>query len=82
MAKTTAKIFMNGRSQAVRLPKQFRVNTKEVYISRENDSIIITPKPEKFNSREELEAFFTSISCPDFDLDRDMSPPQDRDFFH
>ena len=40
----TAKIFANGRSQAVRLPKDFRFNTKEVYINKVDDVIMLIPK--------------------------------------
>lgn len=40
----TAKVFANGRSQAVRLPKDFRFNTKEVYINKVDDVIILMPK--------------------------------------
>lgn len=39
----TAKIFQNGRSQAVRLPKAFRVAGTEVKISREGKRIILEP---------------------------------------
>ncbi len=39
MAKTTAKLFMHGRSQAVRLPKEFRMAGKEVEISRKGDVV-------------------------------------------
>lgn len=44
----TAKVFMSGRSQAVRLPKEFRFDTKEVWISRNPDTgeIILKPKPD------------------------------------
>jgi hypothetical protein len=31
---TAAKIFMNGRSQAIRLPKEFRVNSDEVFLKK------------------------------------------------
>jgi antitoxin VapB len=43
----TAKIFMNGRSQAVRLPAEFRFDTKVVYIRRdpETGDVILSPKP-------------------------------------
>ena len=34
MSTQTAKIFMNGRSQAVRLPKEYRFDTDEVYITK------------------------------------------------
>jgi antitoxin VapB len=39
----TAKVFMSGRSQAVRLPKSYRFDTTEVAIRRVGDSIILTP---------------------------------------
>jgi len=41
----TAKIFMNNRSQAVRLPKEFQFNTTEVYIRRNGDDVILSPRP-------------------------------------
>jgi antitoxin VapB len=40
----TAKIFQNGQSQAVRLPKEFRVQGKEVFIKRLGNAIILLPK--------------------------------------
>lgn len=39
----TAKVFMSGRSQAVRLPKEFRVNARELAIRKEGDSLVLTP---------------------------------------
>jgi antitoxin VapB len=39
-----AKVFMSGRSQAVRLPKAFRFDTKEVTIERQGDAVIMRPK--------------------------------------
>lgn len=39
----TAKLFQNGSSQAVRLPKAFRLPGTEVKISRKGDSIILEP---------------------------------------
>lgn len=41
----TAKLFMNGRSQAVRLPAEFRFSGREVFIERQGDAVILTPKP-------------------------------------
>lgn len=38
-----AKVFKNGRSQAVRLPKEFRLAGDEVLIRREGDSVILEP---------------------------------------
>ncbi len=39
----TAKIFMHGRSQAVRLPKEFRLPGKEARVSRVGDKVILEP---------------------------------------
>ncbi len=39
----TAKLFQNGRSQAVRLPKAFRLSGTEVKISRQGNKIILEP---------------------------------------
>ena len=40
----TAKIFENGRSQAVRLPKKFRFNTDEVIVQQLGDAVILVPR--------------------------------------
>lgn len=40
----TAKLFQNGQSQAVRLPKEFRMAGKEVYIKKQGEAIILLPK--------------------------------------
>lgn len=39
----TAKLFMNGRSQAVRLPKEFRFEGDEVFIKKAGDAVILIP---------------------------------------
>jgi antitoxin VapB len=41
--KPTAKLFYNGRSQAVRLPKEFRMPGTEVYVERDGDAIVLRP---------------------------------------
>ena len=41
----TAKIFTSGRSQAVRLPKDFRFKGNEVYIKKEKGNVILSEKP-------------------------------------
>ena len=52
----TTKPFMSGRSQAIRIPKEFRLEDTEVVINRVGDSLIITP-------RSALErTFFSGIS--------------------
>jgi antitoxin VapB len=38
---TTAKVFKNGRSQAIRLPKEFRVKSNEVYLKRVPGGFIV-----------------------------------------
>ncbi|MGA9869217.1 MAG: type II toxin-antitoxin system VapB family antitoxin [Acetobacteraceae bacterium] len=39
----TAKVFWSGRSQAVRLPKEFRFETDEVHIRRHGQAVILEP---------------------------------------
>jgi len=41
----TAKIFMNNRNQAVRLPKEFQFSAREVFIRKEGNDVILSPKP-------------------------------------
>ena len=38
-----AKVFINGNSQAIRIPKEFRINSDEVKISKDGDKLIIEP---------------------------------------
>ena len=44
-----AKVFMTGRSQAVRLPKEFRVAVSELRISRDGDKIVLEPVKTPFD---------------------------------
>ena len=46
---TTAKVFENGRSQAVRLPKEYRFSEDEVYISKVGDIVMLMPKNMKWS---------------------------------
>ena len=39
----TAKVFWSGRSQAVRLPKEFRLETNEVRIRKQGDALVLEP---------------------------------------
>lgn len=39
----TAKLFANGRSQAVRLPKEFRFDGEEVFIKRVGEMVVLIP---------------------------------------
>jgi len=73
-----AKVFTNGKSQAVRLPKAYRFSTDEVYVTKENGKVILLPKP-----KITWEEFFANTETyPDFILDRkDNVEPQQRKFF-
>jgi len=42
----TAKIFWNGRSQAVRLPKEYRLNASEVRVRKHGNAVILEPIPD------------------------------------
>jgi antitoxin VapB len=48
----TAKLFTNGRSQAVRLPAMFRFDTTEVFIYKDTETgnVILSRKPENWES--------------------------------
>ena len=46
----TAKIFKNGRSQAVRLPKECRFNTEEVAVYRVGDIVMLIPMDNKWDN--------------------------------
>ncbi len=45
-----AKIFMNNRSQAVRLPKEYQFDTQEVFIRKVGDEVILSPRPADWSS--------------------------------
>ncbi|MBM3934367.1 MAG: antitoxin [SAR202 cluster bacterium] len=42
--RKVAKVFMSGRSQAVRLPKEYRMPGDEVYVEKVGDQLILSPK--------------------------------------
>ncbi len=46
----TAKLFENGRSQAVRLPKEYRFDADEVMIGKIGDIVILSPKTDNWDS--------------------------------
>jgi antitoxin VapB len=45
-----AKIFMNNRSQAVRLPKEFQFKVQEVFIRKEGQDVVLSPRPFQWSS--------------------------------
>ena len=49
MTMTMAKVFENGRSQAVRLPKEYRFSSDEVLINRIGDVVLLMPKDSKWD---------------------------------
>jgi antitoxin VapB len=77
----TAKLFRNGRSQAVRLPAEYRFESSEVYIRRDPASgdVILSRRPESWQDFFEL---MNTIDVPeDFLADRQDAPPQKRKLF-
>lgn len=58
----TAKIFMHGRSQAVRLPKEFRLPGKEVRVRRVGRGVMLEPIDDEVEKRREhFDAVFAEI---------------------
>ena len=81
MMRHTAKLFMNGRSQAVRLPINFRFDCDEVYIRKDPQTgdVVISKKP---GSWEDFFEMMESINVPDdFMAARDNEIEADRDLF-
>lgn len=77
MAHHIGKVFMNGRSQAIRLPKEFRFEVDEVYIKKMGNALIITAVEPSWD------VFFDELSAfgNDFMDDRDDSSAQEREPF-
>ena len=71
----TAKLFRNGQSQAVRLPKEFRMEGDEVFIKKAGNAVVLIPRLHSWDSLiASLEKF-----TPDFMDQRDQPPTQHRD---
>ena len=84
-SKPTAKLFMHGRSQAVRLPKEFRFEGSEVRVSRMGDKVILEPMEKKPIDVEALWARLDALGARDFlpdglPDDPPMSPDDDISF--
>ncbi|HVW78306.1 MAG TPA: hypothetical protein VHB45_11890 [Alloacidobacterium sp.] len=85
----TAKLFRNGRSQAVRLPAEFRFEGKEVYIRRDaaTGDVILSRTPGSKTTFEdwlELGDHLRAEAPEEFQgfmEDRRQEPPQEREFF-
>jgi antitoxin VapB len=77
----TAKLFQNGRSQAVRLPAEYRFEGSEVYIRRDpaTGDVILSRRPDSWHDFFDL---LKAVDVPeDFLSDREDRPPQKRDLF-
>ena len=73
-----AKIFRSGRSQAVRLPKEFRFEGDEVFVRRDPDTgdVVLSRRPDSWD---ELFALDTLASVPaDFMSEADRKPGPSR----
>lgn len=71
----TARLFKNGRSQAVRLPKEYRFDGDLVYIKRVGNAVVLIPYAEPWQSLFDSLAQFSD----DFMIDRDQPAQQDRE---
>jgi antitoxin VapB len=70
----SAKLFKNGESQAVRLPKEFRFSGDEVFIKRVGNAVVLLPKARSWDTLlESLEKF-----PPDFMTNREQPAEADR----
>ena len=77
MPTAIGKIFMNGRSQAVRLPKEFRLPGKEVSIRAVPGGLLLEPVEQSA-----AEIYAEMDSYPPFDFERNQPPiPTDDEVF-
>ena len=72
-----AKVFITGRSQAVRIPKEYRFACDEVLIERQGERVILTPRPRSWREYFARASRF-SDDYPDHIEDK---RPQDREKF-
>jgi antitoxin VapB len=74
----TAKVFTTGNSQAIRLPKAFRVQGSEVWISKDDISGVITLRPkDEDQRRKNLDELFRLIR--ELPFTEDFIPPRDNE---
>jgi antitoxin VapB len=71
----TAKLFQNGKSQAVRLPREYRFQGDTVFIKRMGNAVILLPVEHSWQSLiDSLDGF-----SDDFMAERDQPPAQPRE---
>jgi antitoxin VapB len=75
-----AKVFMSGRSQAVRLPKEFRLPGKEVRIRRVQGGLLLEPIKELKDVFKELDRYNELYGPFEFRRDQPSMPPE-KDLF-
>lgn len=64
LSMMTAKVFENGRSQAVRLPKECRFQSDEVAVKKIGDIVLLIPKENQWSGfLESLDAFSDDFMC-------------------
>lgn len=68
----SAKLFQNGKSQAVRLPKDYRFRGAKVYIKRMGNAVILIPEHDSWQTMIDSLALFSD----DF-MDERIQPPVD-----
>ena len=72
-----ARVFRNGRSQAVRIPAQYRFQCDEVFIRRDAASGVVSISEKPFApSLEEIFRMLDEAGASDFELERDRSLPR------
>lgn len=86
--QTLTTVFTSGNSQAVRLPKEFRFNTKRVTIERRGDEVVLRANPQSLGKKlADLMADFSPMTEEEgaqwdtaMTAARDNRPAQQRDF--
>jgi antitoxin VapB len=71
----TAKLFQNGKSQAIRLPKQYRFKGTKVYIKKMGNAVVLIPEQDSWQSLIESLDLFTD----DFMAEREQPETQQRE---
>lgn len=69
-----AKVFMSGRSQAVRIPKEFRLDATEVAIRRQGDALILEPVDAKLDTEAVFKAIDDLLAGKEFTPDGREQP--------
>ena len=73
-----ARVFKSGNSQAVRLPKAFRLKGPEVEIYRRGDEIVLREKAKRRRGLSEVFDILASMPLDAFEDIKDERPPQER----